>query len=66
MAAVEPGSYSFDSTPSLGTSISHRCGPKKNKRKKIQALVPNDYDLQGGNRRALNQEQGKVQKVLNV
>jgi len=31
---VKAGSYSSDSTPSLGTSICHRCGPKKTKDKK--------------------------------
>ena len=29
VAVVEAGSYSSDSTPSLGTSICHRWGPKK-------------------------------------
>ena len=28
------GSYSSDSTPSLGTSICSRCGPKKKKKEK--------------------------------
>ena len=35
--------YSSNSTPSLGTSICHRCGPKKQKNKKrspCQALSP--------------------------
>ena len=34
MAVVQAGSYSFDSIPSLGTSICHGCGPKKTKKKK--------------------------------
>ena len=29
VAAVKAGCYRSDSTPSLGTSICHRCGPKK-------------------------------------
>ena len=36
VAVVWAGSYSFDSTPSLGTSICRRCGPKKQKEKKNQ------------------------------
>ena len=32
--ALEPSSYSSDSTPSLGTSICRECGPKKTKKKK--------------------------------
>ena len=34
VAVVEAGSYGSDSTPSLGTSICHRCGPKEQKKKK--------------------------------
>ena len=34
MAVVQVSSYSLDSTPSLGTSICHKCGPKKTKEKK--------------------------------
>ena len=34
VAVARAGSYSSDSTPSLGTSISYRCGPKKTKKKK--------------------------------
>ena len=37
VSAAQAGSYSPDSTPSLGTSICCRCGPKK---KKKRALVP--------------------------
>ena len=33
LAVVEAGSYSSDLTPRLGTSISCRCGPKKEKNK---------------------------------
>ena len=33
--AVAMGYSSDDSTPSLGTSICHRCGPKNQKKKKI-------------------------------
>jgi len=31
VAAVQAGGYNSDSTPSLGTSICRRCGPKKTK-----------------------------------
>ena len=34
VAGVEAGSYSSDSTPSLGTSLCHVCGPKTQKEKK--------------------------------
>jgi len=35
-AVVSASSYGSDSTPSLGTSICHRCGPKKTKTNKQQ------------------------------
>ena len=38
VVVVQAGSYSSDSTPGLGTSICHGCGPKKTKKKKI--MVP--------------------------
>ena len=34
VAVVQAGSYSSNWTPSLGTSICLRCGPKKTKEKK--------------------------------
>ena len=34
VAVAEAGSCSSDLTPRLGTSISHRCGPKKTKKQK--------------------------------
>ena len=34
VAVVYAGRLSSDSTPSLGTSICHRCGPKKKKKKR--------------------------------
>ena len=34
-AVVRAGSYSSDSTPSLGTSICPGCGPKKQKKKRL-------------------------------
>ena len=34
VAEVEASSYSWDSTPSLGTSVCHRGSPKKQKQKK--------------------------------
>ena len=38
VAVVQAGSCSSDSTPSLGTSICHQCGPrKKNKTKKLSS-----------------------------
>ena len=33
VAVVEAGNCNSDSTPSLGTSICHRCGPEKTKQK---------------------------------
>ena len=40
VAVAQAGSCSYDSTPSLRTSMCHRCGPKKKKRrpKKILSL----------------------------
>ena len=38
VAVVQAGSCSFNSTPSLGTSICHRCGPKKMTKKKKKNL----------------------------
>ena len=38
-AVVEAGSYSSDSTPSLGTSSCHGCGLKKTKKKNDILLV---------------------------
>ena len=38
VAVVQAGSCSFDSTPSLGTSICHRCGPKKKKKKRKEII----------------------------
>ena len=35
VAVAWAGSYSSDKTPNLGTSICHRNGPKKTKKKKI-------------------------------
>ena len=32
VAVAEAGSYSSDSTPGLGTSMCHTCGPKKKKK----------------------------------
>ena len=34
VAVAQASRYSSDSTPSLGTSICHKCGPKKTKKKK--------------------------------
>ena len=39
VAVVQASSYSSDSTPSLGTSICCRCGPKKTKRPKKKKKV---------------------------
>ena len=35
VSVVQAGRYSSDSTPSLGTPICHRCGPKMKKKKKV-------------------------------
>ena len=48
MAVAMAGSYSSDSIPSLGTSICHRCGPKKaktNKQTKNQTKQNNEKVL---------------------
>ena len=39
MAVALPGSCSSDSPPSLGTSICHKCGPKRKKKKRILKKV---------------------------
>ena len=39
VAVVQTGSCSSDRTPSLGTSISCRCGPKRKKKKRIKVYV---------------------------
>ena len=39
VAVVQAGSCNCDQSPSLGTSICHRCGPKKAKQKKIEVLT---------------------------
>ena len=39
VAVVWAGSYSSDLTPSLGTSICHRCSPKKTKDKIIIIII---------------------------
>ena len=39
VAGVYAGSHSSDSTPSLGTSICHRCGPIKKKKKRQYKIV---------------------------
>ena len=39
VAVVQAGSYSSDSTPSLGTSICHEHGPKKEQRKHLYNAV---------------------------
>ena len=40
VAVTQAGSYSSDSTPSLGTSIRCRCGPKKKKKKAFMSGSP--------------------------
>ena len=35
MAVAKAGSCSFDLTPSQGTSVCHRCGSKKKKKKAV-------------------------------
>ena len=43
VAVVQAGSCSFNSTPSLGTSICHRCGPKKMTKKKKKSESPSSH-----------------------
>ena len=38
VAVAVVSGYSSDSTPSLGTSMCHRCGPKKKKKKKSHLI----------------------------
>ena len=46
VAVVEAGGYSFDLTPSLGTAICCRCGPKKTRqKKKISPSFPDPHSL---------------------
>ena len=42
VAVVYASSYISDSTPSLGTYICHRCGPKNEKKKRKRLLIPRD------------------------
>ena len=48
LAVAVAGSYSFDSTPSLGTSLCQLWGPKKTKKKKKKVfplwLRGNEFD----------------------
>ena len=39
VALVSASSCSSNSTPSLGTSICHRCGPKKKKIKRVNGSI---------------------------
>ena len=39
MAVAQAGSCSSDLTPSLGTSICHKCGPKKKKKKDLLSTI---------------------------
>ena len=39
IAVIQAGSCSSDLTPSLGTFICHRCGPKKKRKKKNFILI---------------------------
>ena len=43
VAVVQAGSSSSNSTPSLGTSMCHSCGPEKPKKKKKVVLEQNLY-----------------------
>mgnify|MGYP006880551834 CR=1 FL=1 len=56
MAVAVAGSYSSDLTPSLGVSMSHRCSPKKAKKKKnykdaisIKYIVNVSINIHAGN-----------------
>ena len=51
VAVVSVGSYSSDSTPSLGTSICHRGGSKKKKKEKKRKCIYSssiDWSARGG------------------
>ena len=45
LAVVWAGSYSSDSTTSLGTSIFHGCRPKKDKEKENQTSQVNEFSI---------------------
>ena len=47
MSGGVAGSCSSDSTPSLGTSISHRCSPKKAKKKKKKKISQSSIFIAG-------------------
>ena len=47
VAVAVPGSYSSDSTPSLGISICRGWGPKKTKKKKKKRAEENCGELRG-------------------
>ena len=38
VAVVQAGSCSSDATPGLGTSLGHRCGPKKQRNHRLRFL----------------------------
>ena len=40
MVVALAGSYSSNTTPSLGTSIWHGCGPTRTKKKKNKLIIP--------------------------
>ena len=60
-AAVQAGSCSSNKTPSLGTSICHRCSPKKKKKKKkdCRELAHLPFTMRGHGEKPAIYEPGK-------
>ena len=58
MAVALARIYSLDSTPNLGTSIYHGCGPKKKKKKKKENLSPDSCVTCSGLERLMDPTSG--------
>ena len=56
MAVAQAGSCSSNSTPSLGTSICSRCGPKKQKQKQNKKTPKKPNYFQGSNPHLYNND----------
>ena len=60
VAVAKAGSCSSDSSPSLGTSICHRCGPKKQKRKKKKRTLRHKGEVALARVKSLSKRVGSV------
>ena len=45
VAVAQAGGYSSDSTPSLGTSMRHECGPEKMKKRKHKIAILGNFRI---------------------